>query len=61
MAHAYLHPILRVFGSAVALIILIICLFAGSTPGILSDAEIFRVRERVIHLTGCILTTVPIG
>lgn len=49
MAYAYLHPILRVFGSAVALIILIICLFAGSTPGILSDAEIFRVRERAIH------------
>ncbi|KAJ5549130.1 actin cortical patch SUR7/pH-response regulator pali [Penicillium frequentans] len=54
MAHAYLHPILRVFGSAVALIILIICLFAGSTPGVLSDAEIFRVE-----LTGLPSEDVP--
>ncbi|KAJ6114698.1 actin cortical patch SUR7/pH-response regulator pali [Penicillium sp. IBT 16267x] len=44
MAYALLHSLFRVFGSAVALIILLICLFAGSAPGVLSDAEIFRVE-----------------
>ncbi|KAJ5623218.1 hypothetical protein N7490_011823 [Penicillium lividum] len=43
MAYTYLHPLLRVFGSVVALILLLICLFAGSSPKFLPDAEIFRV------------------